>query len=130
MTTDEIIDNQSEAKLTLSTVKKFNLAFNHHDVNAVMDVMTENCIFENTNPPPDGIKVEGAVAVREFWEKFFAANPDAHFETEEMFVAGNRCVVRWIYHKLKEGKPWHLRGVDIFKVVDGKVAEKLAYVKG
>jgi hypothetical protein len=38
--------------------------------------------------------------------------------------------VRWIYHKTKDGKPWHLRGVDVFKVVDGKVSEKLAYVKG
>lgn len=70
------------------------------------------------------------MAVREFWEKFFAANPDAYFEAEEMIVAGNRCVVRWIYHKSKEGKRWYLRGVDIFKVENGKIAEKLAYVKG
>lgn len=47
-----------------------------------------------------------------------------------MIVTGDRCVVRWIYHKTKEGKPWHLRGVDVFKVRDGKVSEKLSYVKG
>lgn len=76
------------------------------------------------------MRVEGSLAVREFWEKFFATNPDAYFEAEEMIVAGNRCVVRWIYKKTKEGKRWHLRGVDIFKVENGKVAEKLAYVKG
>jgi hypothetical protein len=27
-------------------------------------------------------------------------------------------------------QPWHLRGVDVFTVRDGKVAAKLAYVKG
>jgi hypothetical protein len=31
---------------------------------------------------------------------------------------------------MKEGKPGHVRGVDIFRVRDGKLAEKLSYVKG
>jgi hypothetical protein len=31
---------------------------------------------------------------------------------------------------MRDGKPWHLGGVDLFKVTDGKVAEKLSYVKG
>jgi ketosteroid isomerase-like protein len=95
-----------------------------------MKAMTEDCVFENTSPSPDGNRVEGAAAVRAYWQKFFTSNPDAYFEAEDMFAAGNRCVVRWIYHKTKDGKPWHLRGVDVFKVKDGKVAEKLAYVKG
>ena len=29
-----------------------------------------------------------------------------------------------------ERAAWHLRGVDVFTVRDGKVAAKLAYVKG
>lgn len=116
--------------LTIAAVERFNAAFNNHDVDAVMNAMTEDCIFENTNPQPDGTRIVGAEAVRAFWKKFFAANPDAVFETEELFANGDRCVVRWIYRKTREGKPWHLRGVDIFKVRNGKVAEKLAYVKG
>jgi hypothetical protein len=31
---------------------------------------------------------------------------------------------------MRNGEPWHLRGVDIFTVREGKVAAKLAYVKG
>jgi len=115
---------------TRMAVEKFNAAFNRHDVDAVMDAMTEDCVFENTSPTPDGTRIEGAAAVRAYWQKFFAANPDALFETEEIFATGDRCVVRWTYRKTKDGKPWHLRGVDIFKVKDGKVSEKLAYVKG
>jgi ketosteroid isomerase-like protein len=115
---------------TLAVVKNFNAAINRHDLDGVMDAMTKDCVFENTNPPPDGGRFEGATAVRAFWQKFFAANPDAMFEAEEIFATGNRCVVRWVYHKTKEGKPWHLRGVDVFKISGGKVAEKLAYVKG
>lgn len=119
-----------DAQNTIAAVEHFNSAFNRHDLNAVMEAMTEDCVFENTSPAPDGTRLEGAVHVRAYWEKFFAANADAFFEAEEIFAAGDRCVVRWIYRKTKEGNPWHLRGVDVFKVRNGKVAEKFAYVKG
>jgi len=47
-----------------------------------------------------------------------------------VIVADDRAVVRWVYRKVQNGQPWHLRGVDVFSVRDGKVAAKLAYVKG
>jgi hypothetical protein len=51
--------------------------------------------------------------------------------TEEIFAAKDRCVVRWRYDwASKDGTSGHIRGVDLFRVHDGKVAEKLAYVKG
>jgi len=123
-------ETEMSTKQTLAAVENFNAAINRHDINAVMNAMTDDCVFDNTNPPPDGTRFVGAIAVRAFWEKFFASNPDAVFETEEIFATGDRCVVRWIYRKTKEGKPWHLRGIDVFKIRNGKVAEKLAYVKG
>jgi len=123
-------ETQVSTEQTLAAVDKFNAAINNHDINAVMNAMTDDCVFDNTNPPPDGNRFVGAAAVRAFWEKFFASNPDAAFETEEKFATGDRCVVRWVYRKTKEGKPWHLRGVDVFKIRNGKVAEKIAYVKG
>lgn len=51
-------------------------------------------------------------------------------EPEDVIVSGNRATVLWVYRKVRDGKPWHLRGVDVFTVRDGKVAAKLAYVKG
>ena len=57
-------------------------------------------------------------------------NTDARFEAEEVIVSGNRGTVLWVYHKMRNGQPRHLRGVDVFTVRDGKVAAKLAYVKG
>jgi ketosteroid isomerase-like protein len=115
---------------TLDAVRRFNEAFNRHDVEAVMAVMTDDCLFENTAPPPDGARFIGQAEVRSFWEKFFRGSPDAVFEAEEVIALGDRCVVRWIYRKTKDHQPWHLRGVDVFRVRNGKVAEKLVYVKG
>lgn len=116
---------------TLDAVRRFNEAFDRHDVDGVMDAMTGDCVFENTCPPPDGERHAGQGPVRTFWERFFASSPDARFTAEEIFAAGDRCVVRWHYDWAgKDGSPGHIRGVDLFRVRDGKVAEKLSYVKG
>ena len=111
---------------TEATIDAFNEAFNRHDVDAVMALMTEDCLFENTLPPPDGERHVGQKDVRKFWEKFFQETPRATFETEEMVVSGDRAVVRWRF----EWGDGYIRGIDLFRVRDGKVAEKLSYVKG
>lgn len=123
-------DRDPASEETLSIVERFNDAFNRHDVDAIMAAMTADCVFDSTRPPPDGELYEGAAAVREFWRSFFSRSAEARFETEEIFAAGDRCVVRWVYHWVRDGQPGHVRGVDIFRVRDGKVAEKFSYVKG
>jgi len=123
-----------EDVLTVSTVEvinRFNEAFNRHDVPAVMALMTEDCVFENTYPSPDGERFEGQEVVRRFWEDFFRSSPTANFQTEEMITLGDRCVVRWRYEWTNtDGESGHIRGVDVFRVREGKIAEKFSYVKG
>ena len=93
--------------------------------------MTADCVFENTYPAPDGECYEGQAAVRTFWAHFFVSSSQATFETEDIFAAGDRCVVCWRYRWVEQdGKQGYIRGVDVFRVRDGKVAEKFAYVKG
>ncbi len=115
----------------LAVVERFNEAFLRHDIEATMAMMTDDCIFENTFPAPDGSRCSGQMEVRQEFTTFFENSPNAVFELEEQFSAGDRCIVRWIYRwNSEDGTPGHVRGVDIFKVRDGKVVEKLAYVKG
>jgi ketosteroid isomerase-like protein len=113
---------------TRSTVEHFNEVFNRHDADALASLLTDDTVFEDTSPAPDGKKIEGKAAVVEFWRGWFVRNPDAQFEAEEIIVANDRVVVLWIYRKMRNGQPWHLRGIDVFTVRDGKVAAKLAYV--
>lgn len=116
---------------TLSVIQQFHDAFNRHDVDAIMALMTDDCVFENTYPPPDGERYAGAAAVRTFWETFFRNSPHAHFAVEEIFASADRGVLRWRYTwQDAGGQSGHIRGVDIFRVREGKVAEKLSYVKG
>jgi hypothetical protein len=112
-------------------VLQFNDAFNRHDVAGMMQLMSDDCVFENTAPAPDGTKVSGKEAVTRFWQDSFLASPQAHIEIEEIFGLGLRCVMRWKYDWVDEtGKKGHVRGVDIFQIKNGLISEKLSYVKG
>jgi ketosteroid isomerase-like protein len=122
--------NPAAAPTTRMVIVRFNEAFNRHDADALAALLTDDTIFEDTSPAPDGRRIEGKPAVVAFWREWFKHNADASFETEDMIISGDRAVVRWVYRKLRNGEPWHLRGVDVFTVRDGKVAAKLAYVKG
>ncbi len=98
-----------------------------------MAAVTDDCVFENTNPAPDGTRYEGreAEAVRAAFAEFFRSSPEAQFTIEEMVALGERCVVRWLYRwQGEDGGEGHVRGIDLFLVRDGLVAEKLSYVKG
>jgi ketosteroid isomerase-like protein len=123
-------NEQSQEQTTRNTIDSFNEAFNRHDADGLAALLTEQTVFEDTSPAPDGRRIEGKSAVVEFWRAWFARNPDARFEAEEVIVSGTRATVLWVYRKMRNGQPWHLRGVDVFTVRDGKVAAKLAYVKG
>lgn len=114
------------SQVTASIIREFNSAFNNHDIDAVMALMTDDCIFENTFPAPDGTRHVGHTQVRLELGNFLKSSPLASFEEEELIACDDRCVVRWRY-SWGEG---HVRGVDVMRVQGGKVSEKLSYVKG
>ncbi|MGV9714240.1 nuclear transport factor 2 family protein [Gordonia sp. NPDC003424] len=111
-----------------ATVDAFNEAFGRGDVDGVMALMTDDCVFEST-APPTGRRYQGQEQVRAAWAEFFAGATDPLFETEEQFALADRVVVRWRF-SWGGDESGEVRGVDLFTVRDGLVAEKLAYVKG
>jgi ketosteroid isomerase-like protein len=95
-----------------------------------MALMTPDVVFEGTTPP-DGDRHVGADAVRQEWERLFASTTGLDFTTEEVVDAGDRVVVRWTFRWLEpDGTTGHVRGIDVFLLKDGLIAEKLSYVKG
>jgi ketosteroid isomerase-like protein len=123
---DVVSDIRQQTEITSAeAVARFDAAFARQDVDAVMAAMTEDCVFEST-APPDGVRHIGQDAVRAAWVELFASSPDAVFSTEEQLVCGDRVVSRWLY-RFSGG---HVRGIDVFRIRDGLVAEKCSYVKG
>jgi ketosteroid isomerase-like protein len=109
----------------LAAVERFGDAFDAKDVDAIMANMTVDCVFESTSPP-DGDRHRGADAVRAAWHRFFESAGDHRFTTESRIAAGDQVIVTWRY----DWAGGHVRGVDLFRVRGGLVAEKAAYVKG
>jgi ketosteroid isomerase-like protein len=108
----------------MELVERFNAAWNDHNLDAVMAMCADDIVFESAGPSPDGVRAAGQVAVRATWAPIFS-NAKSHFDQEEVFEANDRVVQRWSY-SWGDG---HLRGVDVFRVRDGLIVEKLSYVK-
>jgi len=115
----------------MRVVLEFHEALNRHDVTKMMQLVSEDCLFENTNPAPDGTAYKGKEAITEFWQNFFQASSEAHFEIEDIFGFGERCIMRWKYSwQDPEGIRGHIRGADIYQVKNDQICEKRSYVKG
>jgi ketosteroid isomerase-like protein len=62
---------QSQEQATRTTIDRFNEAFNRHDAEGLAAFLTEDTVFEDTSPAPDGRRIEGKAAVVEFWRGWF-----------------------------------------------------------
>lgn len=107
---------------------EYNEALNHRDVDGLLALLTDDCAFTSHSPAPAGATFAGKEAIAGYWQAFFAAHPAARFEVEEVFGLGFRCVLRWALH-LNETDSG-LKGVDVFRIKDGRIEEVLSYVKG
>ena len=76
----------SRSESAIRVVLEFNEAFNRHDVAGMMQLMSDDCICENSDPAPDGAVYSGKVVVTQFWQDYFRESPNAHIEIEEIFV--------------------------------------------
>jgi ketosteroid isomerase-like protein len=108
-----------------TTVRRFNAAWNDHDLAAALALTSDDCVFEATGPAPDGQRYVGHADIGAAWKPIFE-DVASRFTVEDWFAAGDRVVQRWRY----DWGDGHVRGIDVFTVRDGKVTEKIAYVKG
>jgi ketosteroid isomerase-like protein len=121
----------AKVETAIRLVLAYNEAFNKHDVAGLMLLLSDDCVFEAAEPAPDGRRYSGKKAIAQFLQDFFGESPHARYEIEEIFSFGFRCIMRWRYDWVdRAGKKGYVRGVDIFKVRDGFICEKLSYVKG
>jgi len=115
----------------IRAVLAFNEAFNRQDVAAMMQLMSDDCIFESSAPPPIGIVYPGKEIVAKYWRAFFSQSSTARNQIEDIFSSGEHCVMRKKFSWTdSQGTEESIRGVDIFRVYEGSICEHMAYVKG
>jgi ketosteroid isomerase-like protein len=115
----------------MRTALEFNKALNRHDVQGMMEQLSEDCIFELPAPAPDNSEITGKEEIAHYWEDFFIRFPDVLFKIEEIFGLGKRCIIRWRAEwKDETGGKAQARGVDILKVEANRICEIFSYTKG
>ena len=116
---------------SLKLLERFADAWNRHDLDALMSMMTDDCVFEaSAGSEVNGERSEGKQAVRAAYAAVFETFPDAHWANARHFVAGNRGVSEWTFTGTrKDGKRVEVTGCDLFTFRDGKIAIKNSYRK-
>ncbi len=115
---------------TNQIVDRVNEALNEHNVDELLALMTDDVVFENTGPAPDGERYEGQADLRRFFEQLFTDSPNARFESEDRFCTDDRCLDCWTYTWDPNGDPGRVRGASVYRFRDGKISEMHEYVKG
>lgn len=135
-----VLAKGAETKLVIAKngpTEKFNLdvaaraleAFNKHDVNALVDMMTADVVFSDWGAPKD---VVGKPAVKKSFEGMFKAFSDLKIEAKSVWTAGDYIVMEGSMSgtndgdmpsmKLKKtGKTLRVRFLEIDEVKDGKL---------
>lgn len=117
--------------MMLELLDRFADAWNRHDLDAIMSMMTADCVFEaSAGNGVDGERSEGPVAVRAAFAAVFADYPDARWNNPRHFVARDRGVSEWTFTATSlDGNRVEVNGCDLFSFRDGKIALKNSYRK-
>jgi steroid delta-isomerase-like uncharacterized protein len=115
----------------LKLLDRFADAWNRHDLDALMSIMTDDCVFEaSAGPHVNGQRSEGKQAVRAAYAAVFENFPNAQWASARHFIAENRGVSEWTFSGTqKDGKRVEVAGCDLFTFREGKIAIKDSFRK-
>ena len=120
------ITSPREVPSPREVVVAFNNAWDAHDLDAVLALVSEGCVFESARVGANGPQIVGRDALRSAWAPGFAnPNSSGGFTYDEIIVAGDRVVQLWTYSMGDKA----VRGVDVMRVESGEITEKFGYVK-
>jgi ketosteroid isomerase-like protein len=108
---------------TIRMLDAFGEAFNRHDLDAIMEMMTEDCVFlASGGQGVEGARFEGQGAVRAAFAKVFETFPDAQWNDARHFASGERACSEWRFTCTQpDSQAVEKFGCDLFHIRDGKV---------
>lgn len=109
-------------------IDAYNDAWNRQDLDAVMSMHTDDTVFENHTA---GERAEGAEAVRAHIGGIFDRWPSLRFRGRRLYVSDEFVASEWTASATRpDGVPVEWDGVDVFPLLDGKIARKDVYSSG
>lgn len=117
--------------VTTDLLRAFLAAFNAHDLDAIMEFFTDDCVFEMPRgPAPGGRRLVGREEVREGIRSRLEGIPDVRYDDDRHWVSGDRGVSEWtIRGTQRTGEPIEVRGCDLFEFSGGRISRKDSFWK-
>lgn len=117
--------------MSLQLLEAFGAAWNAHDVEALLSMVTDDCVFETAaGAEVFGYQFIGKDALRQAFPMAWQTWPDAQWLNPVHFVSGDRGVSEWIFVGTdRQGQRTEVRGVDIFELRGALIARKDTYRK-
>ena len=113
-----------DSEAVVAVARAFQAAWDAHDLEATLALVTDDCVFQSARAAADDAPLVGRDVLRDAWSAGFAKGGPP-FEIEDLFAAGDRAVQLWRYPSGDRV----VRGVDVFRIRDGRICEKFGYVK-
>lgn len=126
------MSNITHTESLLALLEAFADAFNRHDADAIVSMMTPDCVFEaSAGPEACGARSTGRDAVRAAFVDVWTTYPDAHWAGARHFVHGERGVSQWRFTgtRAADGARVEVDGCDVFTFRDGRIALKNSFRK-
>jgi taurine dehydrogenase small subunit len=113
------------------TLRRVLMAFNDHDLDAIMSHFAADCVFETPRGPDRwGRRFVGKDEVRRGLAARFEGIPDVHYGDDDHFASGNRGVSEWTISGSTVDREHVVRGCDIWTLdAEGKITRKDSFWK-
>jgi steroid delta-isomerase-like uncharacterized protein len=121
-------------------IDRYNGAWNDHDVDAIVEMHTDDSVFENHTT---GDRNVGREAIMSAIRGIFTVFPDLNFETRRQYLRDDLVVQEWTARGTHLGKmnragleveptgqSVEYRGMDVIPIESGLVARKDVYSDG
>ena len=106
-------------------IARYNEAWNRHDVQAISALHSPAIVFHNHTAAE---RVEGPAAVVDHIAGIFSRWPDLAFRTSRLYVGEDFAACEWTASATApDGRRLEWDGVDLFPIVDGRIARKDVY---
>jgi steroid delta-isomerase-like uncharacterized protein len=116
---------------TLALMQRHADAWNAHDADLLLSLMTPDCIFDGSaGPAPQGTRVQGHAALRPAFEAIWTTFPDASWNEAVHILDGEIGFTTWIFRGTRaDGSKVDVKGLDLLRFRDGKICHKDTYRK-
>lgn len=117
--------------VTPDFLARFAAAWNRHDCDALLAMVTDDCVFETAQGAhAHGDRFAGKAELRAAFSRVWETFPDARWEEDTHVVAGSRGFSEWTFRGTdRSGRKVEVRGVDVFTLRDGLIAKKDTFRK-